>query len=545
MIIIIICVFFPDTQWCIVDIAQLNGLLGEIRCPTCEATKLSFAREDGRYRFCYNITLSCSTCNVVAAHTYSSQRSTAQHSRQPFSVNDLIVLFFNQLGLGHTAMKKFSSLFGWEGLHLKTYQRKESKIINVIIDNTEDVLSASVARIKEAYSTLDSSVDTDPLCITVSFDGSWQKRGHTSMYGFASVIDVLTGLVVDYVILSKYCNGCNMKKTVLGEDSEEFKEWFQGHQPQCAINYTGTSNAMEVEAARRLWQRSEDRHGLRYTGFLSDGDSKAHKAVCDLDIYPEPILKEEFINHVHKRMGTALINLGKQKKLGGKGYGRLTKEKAIQFQHYYRWAIVNNVGDQDAMREAIWASLFHCVSTDESPQHDRCPSGPNSWCFYNKSIATDVEIPPHSTQIRHPLAASVVQEMVPVYERMSDANLLKRMEKGKTQNANECLHSVIWSRCPKTVFVGKHKLHGAAASAIAVFNEGAVQLSQVLRRLAVETNQIHNLLVEEVDSKRITKANLASSESVKKDRAEKWIKNRQQRATQEAAEGITYAAGGF
>ena len=336
-----------------------------------------------------------------------------------------------------------------------------------------------------------------------------------------------------------------MKKTVLGEDSEEFKEWFQGHQPQCAINYTGTSNAMEVEAARRLWQRSEDRHGVRYTGFLSDGDSKAHKAVCDLDIYPEPILKEECINHVHKRMGTALINLGKQKKLGGKGYGRLTKEKAIQFQHYYRWAIVNNVGDQDAMREAIWASLFHCVSTDESPQHDRCPSGPNSWCFYNKSIATDVEIPPHSTQIRHPLAASVVQEMVPVYEQMSDANLLKRMEKGKTQNANECLHSVIWSRCPKTVFVGKHKLHGAAASAIAVFNEGAVQLSQVLRRLAVETNQIHNLLVEEVDSKRITKANLASSESVKKDRAEKWIKNRQQRATQEAAEGITYAAGGF
>ena len=43
MIIIIICVFFPDTQWCIVDIAQLNGLLGEIRCPTCEATKLSFS----------------------------------------------------------------------------------------------------------------------------------------------------------------------------------------------------------------------------------------------------------------------------------------------------------------------------------------------------------------------------------------------------------------------------------------------------------------------------------------------------------------------
>ena len=69
-----------------------------------------------------------------------------------------------------------------------------------------------------------------------------------------------------------------------------------------SINYTGSSNAMEVEAACRLRQRSEDHHDLRYTGFLSDCDSKAHKAVCDLDIYPEFILKEECINHVHKRM---------------------------------------------------------------------------------------------------------------------------------------------------------------------------------------------------------------------------------------------------
>ena len=38
---------------------------------------------------------------------------------------------------------------------------------------------------------------------------------------------------------------------------------------------------MEVEAAVRLWQRSEERHSLLYTGFLSDWDSKAHKAVSD------------------------------------------------------------------------------------------------------------------------------------------------------------------------------------------------------------------------------------------------------------------------
>ena len=43
---------------------------------------------------------------------------------------------------------------------------------------------------------------------------------------------------------------------------------------------------MEVEAARRLWSRYEARHQLWYTGFLSDGDSKAHKAVTELELYP-------------------------------------------------------------------------------------------------------------------------------------------------------------------------------------------------------------------------------------------------------------------
>ena len=36
---------------------------------------------------------------------------------------------------------------------------------------------------------------------------------------------------------------------------------------------------------------------------------------------------------------------------------------------------------------------------------------------------------------------------------------------------NESFHSVVWSRCPKTVFVG---VRGVVASSIARFNEGTV-----------------------------------------------------------------------
>ena len=192
-----------------------------------------------------------------------------------------------------------------------------------------------------------------------------------------------------------------------------------GIKAQWSINYTGSSNAMELVSACRLWQCSEDQHGLRYTG-LSDGDSKAYKAVYDLDIYHESTLKEKGINHVHIKMDTALINHGKQKNLGGKDYGRLTKEKTNKFQHYYCWAIGNNL-------QNIWALLFHCLSTDELPQHDRCPAGPNSWCFYQISTEIDRDILPYSTHIKHKLAIRVSQEMISIYERLFDAHLIKRM----------------------------------------------------------------------------------------------------------------------
>ena len=59
-------------------------------------------------------------------------------------------------------------------------------------------------QIKQVYEAMDADVCTIPVDITVSYDGSWHKRGHPSMYGVAAVIDIYTGLVVDYVVLSKF-----------------------------------------------------------------------------------------------------------------------------------------------------------------------------------------------------------------------------------------------------------------------------------------------------------------------------------------------------
>ena len=51
------------------------------------------------------------------------------------------------------------------------------------------------------------------------------------------------------------------------------------------INFQGSSGLMEVKAAEVLWSRSVERHKLRYTTMVSDGDSKARNRLLLMQPY--------------------------------------------------------------------------------------------------------------------------------------------------------------------------------------------------------------------------------------------------------------------
>ncbi|GFT97184.1 uncharacterized protein TNCV_3858421 [Trichonephila clavipes] len=96
--------------------------------------------------------------------------------------------------------------------------------------------------------------------------------------------------------MSKYCPTCISAKNELGETTAEYYVWYSGHKNSCQINHVGTSGAMEMKAAAKIWSRSETL-GFRYTTLLSDGDAKTHKFLNSLKIYgPDvEILEEECI----------------------------------------------------------------------------------------------------------------------------------------------------------------------------------------------------------------------------------------------------------
>lgn len=86
------------------------------------------------------------------------------------------------------------------------------------------ILEISHREIREKNLEGDPSLaEKDILDICVSYDGTWQKRGHTSLYGIGVVIDILTGLVVDFEILSKYCHDCLTANRDLEKNTHNMK----------------------------------------------------------------------------------------------------------------------------------------------------------------------------------------------------------------------------------------------------------------------------------------------------------------------------------
>ncbi|GFR91477.1 hypothetical protein ElyMa_002593700 [Elysia marginata] len=206
-------------------------------------------------------------------------------------------------------------------------------------------------------------------------------RGHSSTIGIGCVIDVLTGYVVDFHVMSSFCQTCVKTGQKLKESNPRtYTQWYEKHKPHCDINYSSSAGIKETHAAEILWSRSIKRHKLRYTTMLLDGDPKSFNRLAEIEPYPNTIIEEECTNHGGKRLLTSLRNLvsdcsKRRITLGGNGYGRLTNNAIRKPSTIPGRFASTSVED---MRKAILTSIYHGFSTDTRPLHHLCPTGTGS-----------------------------------------------------------------------------------------------------------------------------------------------------------------------
>ena len=126
---------------------------------------------------------------------------------------------------------------------------------------------------KSMLDAVNEAVDLNEGCtdLSVGLDGTWQKRGHTSLHGVVSATNIDTGKVLDVETLTKFCHTCERVKN----DKEKLE--IHRSSNECNINYQGVNGGMESEGFLSIFNRSLDKYNVRYTKYLGDGDSKSYK----------------------------------------------------------------------------------------------------------------------------------------------------------------------------------------------------------------------------------------------------------------------------
>ena len=125
------------------------------------------------------------------------------------------------------------------------------------------------------------NLQTDGIVDTaVSVDGTWQKRGYSSVNGAVAAISINTGRILDIAAFSRYWKGCISMERFQMSDPVKYANWKHAH--HCSINHVGSAPAMEVAGAKLIFNRSIEKHNLRYAEFYGDGDSKSFNSVKDV-----------------------------------------------------------------------------------------------------------------------------------------------------------------------------------------------------------------------------------------------------------------------
>ena len=319
----------------------------------------------------------------------------------------------------------------------------------------------------------------------VSFDASWHRRGHYSNQGFSAAIDTDFGKVLDYSLYDRVCYQCSKWPDSRRNSSpEELQEYWARHKDLCVANYKGTSQSMESSGAVDVWKRSIDTHNLAYGTYIGDGDSSSFKNFMETDPYQGEVAirKEECIGHVQKRLKKRLM-----KKAAG--LNCLPQGKAERIAHPYALVVVQNRGKSAAEIHAGLQVLLSHTKED----HDGCPPGESSWCYYQKRMNAHLTEGSPAPATREPyLYPGEFAGTVDVFKVFGSLGFCATITMGNTQNSNESLYNMLWHNAPKSNHVGQKSLAASTALAVLSFNDGFLSYSRVMQELGLR-NSIHTL----------------------------------------------------
>jgi len=328
-----------------------------------------------------------------------------------YEINRRMVFAMRLLGVGIQGIKTFCGIMDLrKGLCNNSYYKIVS-IIHIAVSTIFDLCTKKAAKEEQNLNKEKGKKDE----LTVSGDGSWAKRGFSSLLGIVSLIGHYSGKIIDLVVKSSICKSCETVKKKCSKP--DFERWYETHKKHCTANHEGSAGKMEVDGVIEMFKRSIEKFKVKFKNYIGDGDAKTFKNLQESAPYGKEcvVTKKECVLHVKKRMFRRAKQVKKQitqknktkkqleaaltlqkgektKKSSAKKRASkknvaasieppvktLTNKEMLKLSTYYGLAIQRNKNSLEGMRKEILAGFYHQSSTDKNPQHSYCPTGKDS-----------------------------------------------------------------------------------------------------------------------------------------------------------------------
>ncbi|CAF4181308.1 unnamed protein product, partial [Rotaria sordida] len=326
-------------------------------------------------------------------------------------------------GLAHHGIMK---LLGALNLPPPTQEQKYSETQEFILNYIEKGQEQSmIAAVKEAVVEAGGARE-----LTVSGDGAWLTRGHSSVHEISALCSTAKRpKVLDTIWSYKKCAKCQGAESLRHVNPALFKTFQENH--ECQLNYIGSSRGMEKEMIHEMFCRSLSKYNTTYISYIGDGDAKIHKYLMDNPPYSDINIKKlEDTNHFEKRMLNRIMKVKRENKnmilSDGKRFsskGRMTDTQASKFKIYFAKAIRESKTDLNKLYQKSWAIFKHHYSTDGEPMHDWYDP---QWCKYRRATSAGQQIK-HS---KAPIPQPCLDMIKPLFEELCSHTSLARVIDG-------------------------------------------------------------------------------------------------------------------
>lgn len=191
----------------LVDLACLQAFLLTIvglKCSKCSRTTLVIHEEEAqRHGLMSVLCLLCSKCGTKT-ESFNTSVNIARRGTN-YDVNRLVVFASLATGETRSGIERFCAIMGMPPpVACKSWQTHHSKISEDVAKAAEDSMDKAAESIH--LTDLESGGEVPEVVDTaVSFDGTWAKRGYSSLFGVQAAISVETGKVLDCQVHSKIC----------------------------------------------------------------------------------------------------------------------------------------------------------------------------------------------------------------------------------------------------------------------------------------------------------------------------------------------------